>query len=238
MVLAKPLSMVLVSAVVAMPLGGCGGDDEPAATQTVTVVQTTAATPSPVPTAKADRALAREALLQLEDMPVGWTASADDSNAVDCRAFEQARVPPRAQTPSFEHGEERAAQAIVIYDTSDSADAAVDAFLSPATSACVEREVATTAQERDVDGAEFGEVTVARLNVEPLGQRSGALRVTIPISASGIDLDVYGDYVFSQVGRGLSMLFLGSSYSEPDDALRATLMRRAVDRLADTLEDD
>src|SRR5829696_8180217 len=51
-----------LSVVVAMPLGGCGGEDEPAATQTVTVVQTTAATPSPVPTAKADRALAREAL--------------------------------------------------------------------------------------------------------------------------------------------------------------------------------
>jgi hypothetical protein len=220
-------------------LAGCGGGEGP---RTVTVVETTTAPAStsaaaPATDARADRALARGALLQLSDLPVGWTAtSEDDPDRIDCAAFVAARRMPRAASPDFAHGDEQfASHAVAVYPTSADADAALSELISANTRTCLGDELKRQLADRTEGEAEIGEVTVSELNVEPLGQRSAGLRVHVPISASGVDVDVYGDYVFGQVDRGLTMLSVGSTYVEPDEELQTTLAKRAVQRLGEAL---
>lgn len=220
----------------ALAIAGCGSDGSGVA-ETVTVVKTTAAPASaaPVIDARADRALARRALLRLSDLPVGWTATEDESSPIDCRAFRSANELPHANTLRFEHGDEEfVSQRVALYATPEDVDAAIDDFLAADTRNCLGDHIETHLADR-TQGARIDDVTVSELNVEPLGQRSSAFRAHVALSVNGVDADVYADYVFCQVGRGLTTLLVGSPYTEPDEELQATLARRAVVRLGEAL---
>lgn len=223
----------------ALLFAGCGGEGS----RTVTVVETTTApaatsAAAPATDARADRALARSALLQLSDLPVGWTATSDDDPyRIACAAFAAARRMPRAASPDFAHGDEQfASHAVAVYPTSADADAALSELISPNTRTCLGDELKQEIADEAEGEAEVGEVTISELNVEPLGQRSAGLRIHVPISASGLDVDVYSDYVFGQVDRGLTMLSVGATYVAPDEELQATLAKRAVQRLGEALD--
>lgn len=230
--------LLLASATVTLLLVGCG-DSGSNASKTVTVVETAAAPAPTVPAidVRADKALARSALLELSDFPVGWTAAPNrDPTQIDCAAFNEVRAMPRGESPDFAHGDEEfGSQAVAVYSAPEDVDKAITKLMSPATLDCLASDLKDSMVENVEDGASIGDVTTAQLNVEPLGQRSAAIRVQVPISAGGVNADLYADYVFSQVDRGLTMLSVGSTYTEPDDELRATLTRRAVQRLSDAL---
>ncbi|HEU4701696.1 MAG TPA: hypothetical protein VFS37_04370 [Conexibacter sp.] len=170
-------------------------------------------------------------------MPVGWTASSsDESDPIACEAFAAVRRMPRAVSPDFAHGDEQFSNhAVAIYATPQDVDAAIVDLLAADMRTCLGDELKQKFADGIEGDAEIGEVTVSELNVEPLGQRSGGLRIRVPISASGIDVDIYADYVFGQVDRGLTMLMVGSTYTEPDEELQATLAKRAVQRLGEAL---
>lgn len=228
---------LLLAGAGALALVGCGSGGS--GTETVTVVETTAAPASTITTpaidARVDRRLAQRALLQLSDLPVSWTAAEDESDGVDCAAFAAVRRMPRAVSPRFSHGDEQfASHAVAVYATPQDADAAIDDLVATDTRDCLGDELKAQMNE-STDDATIGDVTVSELNVEPLGQRSAALRVQLPISVSGVDADVYADYVIGRVDRGLTMLMVGSVYVEPDEELRATLAKRGVQRLGEAL---
>lgn len=60
------------------------------------------------------------------------------------------------------------------------------------------------------EGASIGEVTVARLNVAPVGDQVVALRTTLPLQIGGITVTQYFDLVFVRSGRALVALQFGS----------------------------
>src|SRR3954451_3003350 len=115
-----PWRIVGLLAATTLALVGCGGSggsgdnaDKPVQKNDVATTGTPTSTPTPSPTPTidktAERKLAEQSTLKLEDFPSGWTEadSDDDSNTSGCDAVETAKrqTTARATAPSFSHGD-------------------------------------------------------------------------------------------------------------------------------------
>lgn len=229
----KPTHLLLVlAAVAAVVLSGCGesASNPTHAGAASTPTSTTAEHPRGV-----DRTLARSALLQLDDLPVDWT-SERHADEVDCPAYAEADSHPGAMSPDF-HSTEGVlvSQRVVLLESAADADALIDRLIAQDTVDCLGQRFEDTTQDNG-DRVEVGDIGVARLNVAANGDRVEALRITVPLSASGIDVTVYLDEIVTRVDRGVTMVVVGSEFAPPDDDLRARLTGRAAQLLGTALD--
>lgn len=244
--------------VIALVVASCGSDetsnDADSATDTETVATTAsaeAADPAaPVQDVETDTAAARAALLTLDDFPAGWSetpAVEDDGDPeadralAECAGVEGDKLidtPADAETGRFSDpdGEAFVEQTVGLMPTEDEAATPFAAFTSNDVIACfadVYNELfASSLDDEDLpDDAEIGEITVARLNVTPVGDDTAALRVSVPISVPGITVDVTVDLVLTRVGRSLSGLSFQSTFGPIDVELLDQYNDLAASRL-------
>lgn len=188
----------------------------------------------PTQDVEADTAAAEAALLALSDFPVGWTEVPDDGESnpelnrqiAACGGYDGDGLidtQAEARTGDFTNpdGDTIINQNIGIAATEEDAAAAMAGLANPDALPCV-AEVYNTSfvdalnSEDDLDGVEVGEITVARLNVTPVGDDTQAIRVVVPLSADGFDVDLVVDLVLIRVGRSLSGLAAQSQFAPID----------------------
>ncbi|MCZ7535418.1 MAG: hypothetical protein M5T61_05380 [Acidimicrobiia bacterium] len=188
-----------------------------------------AATTSTQPPADPDDvALAESVVLTLDDLPAGW---ASEPATGDDGGFEEAEM--RAECPAVARaidelreiqgrstGKARASfvlgdQGLPSIQSSVvvAADAGIagrgyamytgDDFLD-----CLMSLFLTGIED---DGTTVGEVRSEPLPIDPVGDESEAVRVTVPVSANTSEVIVFVDYVVIRVDRVIHMLILGSA---------------------------
>ena len=219
---------------VCLVLAGCGsGDDDPPDSGGG---GTATATAAPVDRASDER-LAEEALLVLGDLPAYWTSV--DQGGADiprCDAVRKVRetTTARGDSDRFAKGEGTGAQAaIYVFADEQAAEDGFTRLSSPETVACAADGLAGELARTST--GTVGRAATAPLEIDAHGDQSDATRVTVPLSAAGIEADLHIDLLYVRTGRALSLgLFLnvGSPF---DDALREQLTAIGVERLTDAL---
>lgn len=186
---------------------------------------------TPTQDVEADTAAAEAALLTLSDFPAGWTEVPDDGESnpelnrqiAACGGYDGdgfIDTQAEAGTGDFTNpdGDTIINQNIGIAATEEDAAAAMAGLANPDALPCV-ADVYNTSfvdalnSEGDLEGVEVGEITVGRLNVTPVGDDTQAIRVVVPLSADGFNVDLVVDLVLIRVGRSLSGLAAQSQFS-------------------------
>jgi hypothetical protein len=246
-------ALVCVLAVVALGTGGCateGGDDLARAADQA--AQQDDGDPGSDVDREHEQAVARSALLTLDDLPPGWEAlpaddledqdelAADLARCLDVNEEEFHRDNPKATSPTFTslQGEQVTAEVTVTRSPAD-AGRAFEILGSDAAPGCYADAIETliagnlAASEDVPDDLEIGHPTINRISFDSLGDESMAFRVTIPISVETLDVDVSMVVVLVRVGRvGIETTFLSQlSAFDIDEAERLTEL--VVDRVAD-----
>lgn len=186
---------------------------------------------------EADMAAAEAALLTLSDFPAGWSETPSDEDSGDDELDRQVGEcfgsdgdglfdgDAQAETGDFvsPNGGE-VSQTVGISPTVEEAMAVVAAARGEGVTACLTEvyngRFVELLQEEAGSEVEVGEVSVGALNVSPVGDEVGALRVTIPLSANGFTVDLVADQVLTRVGRSLSGLqFVSESGPAPIETI-------------------
>ncbi len=210
---------------------GCGGDDEPRATATPSPTATASPTVTPAPD---DKTAAEFAALNIEDFPSGWTANDNPENLESrCKDVETAkeRASARANSPRFNTGETTLVQnAIYVFEDEPTAQEAFALVSGTDTQDCYSEAVAEAfAGRADI---ETGTPQTAPLEITAFGDEHAAARVTLPIKAQGLEVNVTIDLVFVRAGRAMSLNLFVNALSPFEPALRDELLAASVDRLA------
>ena len=212
---------------------GCGGssDSKSASTQEPTATATS--------DRAADRAIALDSTLKLEDFPSGWTQAeeGEEPARVQCEQIEAAKAKTTARTnpPRFSAGENTAVQSSVyLFADESTAERAFEQVAGKSTRLCyVEAVLQALEQRKDL---EVGDATSARLALDPLGDQRDAGRVTVPLTtAEGVEVDLVADMVFVRSDRGLSLGLFIDVVSPFDSDLREQLTATSAQRLSDNL---
>jgi hypothetical protein len=208
----------------------------------------------------ADEAAAEAMLLTIADFPPGWQEEpaddedddetdddetdddeTDELNArlAECLDIDPARFDPdnrSAQSPSFTSANDEEVSVDVAFTPSaDAASGVFEVFADDAAPGCFGEVVQAVLEENATqeglpEGVEMGDATFARLPFPSVGDESTAFRVTVPVSAEGLDIDVYLDAVFVRVGRiGITGQFQ-TVVAPFDEGVAAELMLTVVDR--------
>lgn len=207
-----------------MTLASCGGSTTP--------------TSSPTPDASADRQIARESTLRLEDFPSGWTeADNDESATAKCEGVEEAKkaTSARANSSRFGEGENTEVQNwVYLFADEAEAEQAFTQLSGKDTRVCYAEGLTDALTE--ASGLTVGEPRSARLSLDPLGDEREAARVTLPVTTEeGLDVDVIVDLVFVRADRGISLGLFIDVLSAFDGDLREQLTATSVQRLSDNL---
>ncbi len=213
--------------VVTVLLGACGADDDTAADRAGTVESSTTedgGTPSTAPAEDAEERPLEDVVLQLSDLPTGWSAAPaeedDDESFCDGRdPFNEIEPQDEAES-TFQQSELGPFVVSAASRYSDDAEAAeVLDLLADVAEACQSFSVT------EDDGSET-EYTITPLSFPELGDDTFAFRMSATTVLGPITLDLAavqeGPIVVS-VGNG----GLGSA----DGELTEALMRTMVDRL-------
>jgi len=227
--------LALVLATIA--LAGCGGDSgsseqpAPAATET--------ATPTPTVDKAADKSVAREAALKLEDFPAGWIEDGGGGEDVDtgCLTYDQAtgKATARVDAPRFKTSD-KATQVLTSVHLYVDEAAAEDAFgllTAKQTRQCFAEKI--SGEVADQEGVEIGVIKHEPLSFDPTGDAVEGGRVTIPFETSGRSLAITLDLAFIRAGRGISLMVFGKLLSPIEATLRDDLVSTSGERLADAL---
>lgn len=236
----------LAAAVLIAAVAGCGGGDDENARQAAKGDFTSGgsaglAVPSATPTPAPEKLVARRAQLRLGDFPANWQASDNPGDErSDCEGVRGPReaASARATSPKFHQGTATIAESgVFLYADEAEARDAFGKLSARDTRRCLAREVADTAADKAhrTAGLTIGEPSTYSLPVEPLGDEREAGRATLPLSTSGLDVELTVDYVFVRVGRGVALLALADVQSPFDEELRADLTSTVVRRLATDL---
>jgi len=230
----KPAALSLFVAVaLAAPLAGCGDQGSNASTGGGRDAASTSSS-------RPDDARARAALVQLSDLPAGWTSRPDDPNDFRCPATAAVEAHPYAKSDRFQPADGQGAvqHEVSVLASERTADAALDALASAATLDCFARQGEQSVRRQVPAGTQVGHVTALRLtNVAPSGDRTAGARLTYPVSANGVTTTVYEDFSFSRVGRGLSLFAFVTQGTAPNATLTTDLARRGAQRLRDALDE-
>lgn len=216
---------------------GCGGSsDSKSATDSASTQEPSATATSD---RAADRAIALESTLTLEDFPSGWTQADEGQEParVQCEQIEAAKAKTTARTnpPRFSAGENTAVQnSVYLFADESTAEQAFEQVSDKSTRFCyVEAVIQALKQRKDL---EVGDTTSALLPLDPLGDQRNAARVTVPLTtAEGVDVDLVADMVFVRSDRGLSLGLFIDVVSPFDSDLREQLTATSVQRLSDNL---
>jgi hypothetical protein len=219
-------------------LGGCGGGDDAAKDSTQTSITATAtqmAQPSAGPDRTADKRLADASQLKLDDFPSGWVESdSNRSEAADCDAISNARQArtARAASSQFGHGENTVAQSTVyVFPDDVTAQEQFAGLTSGGTRTCIGEDLAKRLQNANPD-LKVGELHTSRVSVDPLGDQHDGGRVTLPLTVGGQEVELFTDFVFVRVSRGIALMLFVDAVSPFDENMRADLTSKVARRLA------
>jgi hypothetical protein len=128
----------------------------------------------------------------------------------DCLGVDPAELNadnPEAVSPSFSSSNDEEASVEVDFTPSEeAATRTLELLADDAAPGCFVEAMQTviednTAQEDLPEDVEVGDATFNRLSFAALGDESTAFRLTVPVSAEGIEVDVFFDLIFARVGR-------------------------------------
>jgi hypothetical protein len=183
----------------------------------------------PAQKVEADLAAAEAALLALSDFPAGWseTPYTDESDEelsrrqVECLGGEGDTLfdnEAKARTGDFANpDDDQEINETVSVGASEAEAVAIlagfedDSAITCLTEVYNDRFRELLEDELDDDG-EVGEISVARLNVTPVGDELHALRIQVPVETELITVDFSFDIVGVRVGRSLAGLFFASQF--------------------------
>jgi hypothetical protein len=188
----------------------------------------------------ADFDLADAALLQLPDLPAGWTVEADEEDsAADDRLFEcygaeddveaVIRNDEAEAERSFESGGAHLSASVTVYPTVEYAAASFDPIRDPNFAECFRR---TFQEEIGRDTSATVEVRAEALPVPALGDDAGGLRFPVTLSGPGGQVTTAIDLVIVRDGRAIAGLTT-LSLAEPFDP---ALLQRLLTLIAERLE--
>jgi hypothetical protein len=223
---------------------GCGGDDDEGSAATTTTVDSAAApteTQEEQSDPAADERIAEEAGLVLEDFPTAGsrTTSRRIESPRNARVSRRPARRPLPACPPLDFFTERAHSRRVWSASRGRVGG--------------ERGVRRSGRSRDEDmpwrgdrtarrGSGGGGSRVRRTDDQPgrhrppPGDERDATRITIPVSAQGIDVDIIADYVLVRVGRGIAAVTFVDTLTAFDEDLKAELMSKVVRRLSAALD--
>lgn len=237
----------LVAFPVIIGLAACGSSST--TTVTATTSPTTGTTTSPAPTttqtttgsAAADQRVARDAQLKLSDFPSGWEQKDRTQEAkawAACQGVDAAKAAASARqtSPDFaERNHTYAGNFAYIYADVPTATRAFGELSSEHTRTCLGDALAKYLPGQVREGAEIGKITTGQVAMQPVGDERTLTRLTVPLKANGLNVDVTLDLVFVRVGRGIAGLQFQDVLSPFDETLRTRLTTTAVDRLKTAL---
>jgi hypothetical protein len=175
----------------------------------------------------ADKATVEGANLKLSDFPTGWASTPNNESAanskvqqelasclhVDAALLDRAKV--RSVSDDFNSHQATASATVVALPTVEQAQAVLAAQKKPEARDCYQK--AFEAILRDTiahptegaslpSGIKIEDVTVANLNVDPVGDDHVAYRVSVTVNQSGLTPKIYLDVISFIVGRyGVSL---------------------------------
>ena len=186
-----------------------------------------------------DTAIARRAQLRLSDFPRGWQKHDGAAHrSEDCKGIRRpyAAASGRAKSPNFQLGDYPAATSAVYMYGDDAQAGDMFATLSARRTLLCLAKTLKERSERPNLRLTVGEPSIARVRMRAVGDERRGGRVTLPLTAEGVDIDLVVDYLFVRVGRGVALLALGDAFSAFDanlrDQLTATLTRRLAAELS------
>jgi hypothetical protein len=226
--------MALLTAV-ALAAGCGGGDDAGKGGDQSASTATSTTTPSPTPDRAEDEGIAKAAQLKLDDFPSGWEESdAAPSQAADCDAISKARKErtARAESPQYRHGDNTLAQSTVYLFADDAkAQEQFAGLSSKDTRGCIAGDLVSRLEKANPD-LKVGEPQASRVSVDSLGDQHEGGRVTLPVTAQGQELELFTDFVFVRVSRGIALMLFVDALSPFDEDMRADLTSKVSRRLA------
>lgn len=205
----------------------------------------------------ADKALAEQALLKLSDFPTGWTSKPSSSGGspdiykrfASCLHTSLGLLtgtsPRGASSPDFSYTNQNSVSNRVGYESSPArVDEAMNVLREPQLPSCLESALnayitytiqhPTNPNSTLPSGVSVGNSTVAQMSFPNVGDQSIAYRVTVPVNANGLSIDIYVDLIAFVKGRaGVEMLFeaVGSPF---DSSMEQQLTTLTEGRLTST----
>lgn len=237
------------------------GETEPAAgddSDELDPVPDEAPTTDPAPEIDLDgeAATAESALLTLGDMASGWTEvpSEDEKRGDDEAAalrdyvacvgssgdtmFDFART--KVSTGDFTSPDDTTISQTIAVDDSSTVEKFMASFSADGVAKCLgdsaqvlfEAALANPdPNDPPPDDLVVGDVTAGRLNVTAAGDETVAYRLTLPVSTSGFNIDIYTDIVATRVGNSLSGLTIQSTITPFDSGELDQFVQLAAARL-------
>jgi hypothetical protein len=174
---------------------------------------------------EADQADAEAALLVLADFPMGWSETPEsDTEAqqnvqaqiAECAGAEEPRAVDfggaSAETGTFTSpADESVEHTVGVAGSASEAEERMKGLAAPDFATCVHGVYENYFEDQPLpEDATVGELTVALLNVSPVGDETIAYRVTVPVDVGGSTVEVYADVVAVRSGRAVAGLTFGS----------------------------
>jgi hypothetical protein len=245
-----------------MLLASCGGGSAkvtaqpPRATKTTTTTMPPAAPNTPKQRV-ADTAVAKQAVLELSDLPFGWAANPHNNSgpdlpkSVETKFLACAHLPkrfidnandnqPNADSPDFTKGTVGAGPAAEV-DSSVEVDRAVSDvseplshFADPGTAKCFDplfRAEFALALRGDT-GVSLHGFALRALSVGTVGDQAAGFQGRVTITGPKASIPIEFDLYFVRKGRGIAML-TAVAFSVPfDQAFAQSLLQKMVGRLS------
>ena len=149
----------------------------------------------------------------LSDFPAGWTSaphSEQKTEEADAKLNECLHIPgtklipnaANADSEDFTSPDQAEVQnSVSVTQSAANVTSAHDLLASPGTPPCLTTYFNTVLKTASLRDAKFGTASVNPLSSEKLGDRTVALRATIPVTSKGIEVSVYADVWVAQKGR-------------------------------------
>jgi hypothetical protein len=227
---------IVVLIMLAAVLSACGDErhDASASAASATAAATTATQPrSAAPAQLGDRALARSALVRLDDFPGGWGLANVPPPDVRCGTTNPYRG-ARVVTSSKRIVQDQLGvqETVVLFDRADASGRAFARMNAPAAMRCLRQSVRRELSKEA--GAQASPLEVARVDRPGRWERATRFSATAPSSIGEIRGSI--DAVHLRVGRGLGALVIVSGIGPVEESLYDRVTRLFARRLDGVLD--
>jgi hypothetical protein len=195
----------------------------------------------------ADQALAESIVLTAADAPAGWTASqpdGDDDSEYDRRFAECVGVPVEHVDPTFPQADgadltspddSEVTSTAYVAPSVEAAQPMLAVYRQDDSPACfteVLQDVLVDAVTEDgTSGVTVDRPSFERLPYASLGDETEAFRLSMRVSAEGVELHLYADAILVRSGRVVVQALFMSLFEPFPVADSEALLRRMVDRI-------
>jgi hypothetical protein len=160
-----------------------------------------------------DQARAEHMILVLEDLPNGWTTDPSESN--DETPIDACRPDQSDLTVTGEASDDQGRFAMdevpavfsdaVVLQTEADAALGFERISDAIHSDCFAKKLTQTIRQDAESGVAIGDAKVAELNLPTHGDEQAAVRISIPVSSDGVEVDAYLDWVFFRQDRAVGV---------------------------------